>query len=79
MKVAVLAFAGARERLGWSSRGVTLAEGATVADLLEDPALAPVAALTPSLRFAINEEFAPLGARVRDGDTVALLPPVSGG
>jgi molybdopterin synthase sulfur carrier subunit len=33
----------------------------------------------PSLLFALNSEFAHLESKVRDGDEVAFLPPVSGG
>ena len=32
-----------------------------------------------SLRAAVNEEFSPLDQILKEGDTVALLPPVSGG
>jgi molybdopterin converting factor subunit 1 len=31
------------------------------------------------LRAAVNEEFVPWGAALRDGDAVAFLPPVAGG
>ncbi|HTV22653.1 MAG TPA: MoaD/ThiS family protein [Polyangiaceae bacterium] len=32
-----------------------------------------------SVRFAVNESFVTANAEIRDGDTVALIPPVSGG
>ena len=32
-----------------------------------------------SVRFAVNEAFVGMGAEISDGDTVALIPPVSGG
>jgi molybdopterin synthase catalytic subunit len=81
MKVDVLFFAAARERAGAARTTVTLADGATVADLWrrlgEDlAALQPVLA---SCRAAIDEEFAPQTAALRDGAVVAVLPPVSGG
>lgn len=31
------------------------------------------------LRVAINEEFAPWDASLRDGDTLVFIPPVAGG
>jgi sulfur-carrier protein len=31
------------------------------------------------LRVAINEDFAPWASKVRDGDSLAFLPPVAGG
>jgi molybdopterin converting factor subunit 1 len=81
MKVDVLFFAAARERAGTARTTVTLADGATVADLwrrLGDDvaALAPV---LPSCRAAVDEEFASPATALRDGATVAVLPPVSGG
>jgi molybdopterin converting factor small subunit len=32
-----------------------------------------------SLAVAVNREYSPLNVVLRDGDEVALLPPVSGG
>jgi molybdopterin converting factor small subunit len=40
------------------------------------PALGPLA---PGLRYAVNEEFASPDRELRDRDTLALVPPVSGG
>jgi molybdopterin synthase catalytic subunit len=81
MNVTVLFFAAAREKAGAERISVDLADGATVAQLwtrLADdrPALASVLA---SCRAAVDEEFAPRTAKLRDGAVVAVLPPVSGG
>ena len=79
MSVSVLLFAAARR---WTGRGALSLEavpGMTVRGLLADPSLAALGPHLSSLRFAVNEEFAPLDAAVKDGDTVAVLPPVSGG
>lgn len=40
------------------------------------PKLAPA---LPTVRFAINQNFATENAEVKDGDEVAVIPPVSGG
>jgi molybdopterin synthase catalytic subunit len=66
-------FAGLRERAGRSRLEI---EAATVADvwpalgLGEEPA---------GLLYAVNREYAERGRELRDGDEVALIPPVSGG
>src|SRR6185369_1043795 len=64
-------FAGLRERAGWSSRAV---EAATVADVW--PALG-LGDEPQGLLYAVNREYA--ARELRDGDEVALIPPVSGG
>jgi len=81
MKVVVLFFAAAREKAGAERRTLDLPEGATIADAWkrlasETPALAPVLA---SCRAAVDEEFATATTPLRDGATLAVLPPVSGG
>ncbi len=58
-----------------------LPEGATVAVLRETlGAQHPVVeALLPTLVCAIDEEYVDSSQVLRDGDRVALIPPVSGG
>lgn len=79
MRIAVRAFAGAREIVG-ARTAVEVSDGATVADVwaslcAEHPALGefPVQAL------ALNREYVPTSSPVSDGDEVAIIPPVSGG
>jgi len=72
--VSVRLFAGLRERAGADRVQVELPDGARVADLLEAMELAP-----RSCVVAINREYADAAAPVREGDEVALVPPVSGG
>jgi molybdopterin converting factor subunit 1 len=81
MTVDVLFFALARERAGVERLAVELPDDATVADLWRRlaelvPSLAPV---LPTCRAAVDETFAPTTTALRDGATVAVLPPVSGG
>ena len=81
MRIDVLFFAAAREKAGTERMSIDLADGATVAHLWsrlahDFPSLAPI--LTSS-RAAVDEQFAPMSAALRDGSTVAVLPPVSGG
>jgi molybdopterin converting factor subunit 1 len=72
--VTVRLFAGLRERAGSDRVQVELPEGALVADLLAAMEVAP-----RSCVVAINREYADAAAPVREGDEVALVPPVSGG
>ena len=81
MTVRILLFAGLRERLRSDWVELELPEGATVAELLaalgeHHPALRE---LLPPCRVAVEQEFVAAGHRVRAGDEVAVIPPVSGG
>jgi MoaE-MoaD fusion protein len=74
MNVEVRLFAGLRERAGWGRRTV---EGvARVRDVW--PALG-LGEEPEGLLYAVNREYADGGRELRDGDEVALIPPVSGG
>jgi MoaE-MoaD fusion protein len=74
MPVTVRLFAGLRERAGWSRREL---DGlARVADVW--PALG-LGEEPGGLLYAVNREYAEPGRELRDGDEVALIPPVSGG
>ncbi|HNF95990.1 MAG: molybdopterin converting factor subunit 1 [Polyangia bacterium] len=81
MKIAVRYFAHLRERLRRESDSIELADGSTVGDLLlllgeREPL---VAASRRSLQVAVNMEFMPAKTQLKDGDEVALIPPVAGG
>jgi MoaE-MoaD fusion protein len=73
LKVVVRLFAGLRERAGWSTREL---EAATVADVWPELGLGEE---PEGLLYAVNREYAERGRELRDGDEVALIPPVSGG
>ena len=73
MNVEVRLFAGLRERAGWDRRTIDVA---TVADVW--PALG-LGEEPEGLLYAVNREYAERGRALRDGDEVALIPPVSGG
>ena len=66
-------FAGLRERAGWSRREV---DAARVGDVWGELGLG---AEPDGLLYAVNREYAPRERELRDGDEVALIPPVSGG
>jgi MoaE-MoaD fusion protein len=74
-------FAVVRDRTGKSEEDLELPVGARAADamtaLIERyPTLAP---LRQRLRLAVNEELVSEDAPLRDGDELALIPPVAGG
>lgn len=77
----MLLFAAAREAAGTDAIGLDLAAGATVADAFASLAASHprLAAVLPACRAAVDEEFAPRASALRDGATLAVLPPVSGG
>ena len=80
MKVSVRLFAGLRERAGGQHVEVELPEGARVEDLLAAMGCTPVGPLSPGqCVVAINREYAARTEPIREGDEVALIPPVSGG
>lgn len=78
MRVRLRCFAQLREMLG-AELARDVAPGATVASawravVREHPALARV-----RVRFAMREAYVDGDERLRDGDEVAVFPPVSGG
>lgn len=80
MRVRALFFAAYREWAGADSLDADLRAGATVADLVAEVRRAPGLDRLPEAPVvAVNEEYARLDHRLREGDEVAFLPPVSGG
>lgn len=83
MKVTVLYFAISRETVGKSQEDIEVADGSTTQDLLQQllttyPGLESV---MRSCVFAVNQEYvAPSHSlALKDGDEVAIIPPLSGG
>jgi len=81
MQISILFFASAQDATGCSDLMWECAEGTTVEQCVLElqtrhPALI---ALAPRLRFAVNAEFADPSAVLKPGDTLAMLPPMSGG
>jgi len=74
MKIRVLFFGQLRN--SFKEQDFEISSQTTVGDVVQDLGLGEK---TSSLRFAINEEFAKLSATLKHQDTLALLPPVSGG
>jgi MoaE-MoaD fusion protein len=79
MQVSVLFFGVLKDLLSSSGEAVTLPEGATVAQLMEQLRDGVGHPVWSALAVAVNREYAAASAVLHEGDEVALLPPVSGG
>ncbi|HEY6302766.1 MAG TPA: molybdenum cofactor biosynthesis protein MoaE [Terriglobales bacterium] len=81
MKIDVLFFGALKDLLGRSGETVDLPEGARAREVLFHYAReAPrFEAMVPSLAISVNQEYSGADRALREGDEVALLPPVSGG
>jgi molybdopterin synthase catalytic subunit len=81
MRVKVLYFANFRDHVGNKEEEIELPDGATVSNLFSK-----IEELHPSLSeglptavVAVNREFAFADESIKDGDEIAIFPPVSGG
>ena len=80
MTVTLLLFASYADALGASTLDMELPQEATVGDLLSAVRARPGAdKLPPAPMVAVNQRYATLESIVREGDEVALIPPVAGG
>jgi molybdopterin converting factor small subunit len=80
VNVRVLLFASYADRLGLDSVRIALPALATVADALDHVRSLPGGEQVPPLPLcAVNLAHAGLDTRLREGDEVALLPPLAGG
>jgi molybdopterin synthase catalytic subunit len=76
MQVSVRLFAALREQAGVRERRIELPNDATVGDVWSRLGLGDEPA---GLLYALNREYVERAAPLRDGDELALIPPVSGG
>ena len=80
MKIRLVLFAQFREMAGTDELELDLVEGATAGDLVDRLRREQAWQLLPKTpAIAVNRAYAPLTARLSDGDEVALIPPVAGG
>ena len=79
MKIKVKFFASCREIAGVNEIALPIKKGSTVSDVLAtlDQKFARLA--VSDIMVAVNREFAARDYILKDGDELALLPPVSGG
>ncbi len=81
MTVELLLFAEGRTAAGRASVRLELPTGASIDDLwgVVERACPALLRFRAASRIAVNREFADAATRIREGDEVALIPPVSGG
>ena len=81
MQIRVLFFGTLKDLTGRTCESLSLPENATLGDVLRhyEQAVPRLKEFTPSLAMSVNQEYAGTDMRLRQGDEVALLPPVSGG
>lgn len=81
MQVKVLFFGMLKDLAGRGQESLSLPEHATLQDLLRHygERIPRLKAMFSSMALSINQEYAGPDSRLRDGDEIALLPPVSGG
>ncbi len=81
MTVTVKLFAAARDAVGSDSLTIQLRSGSTIRELRQRlvESYPPLAALVPHCLFAVHEEYASDETVLAVDDTLACIPPVSGG
>ncbi len=79
MKIKVLLFAGLREKAGKGEIELEVEKGTTPKDIPGRIFGLEMNAVPKSLRFVVNEDYVAGDSALKDGDEVALIPPVAGG
>lgn len=81
LRVNVLFFGPLRELTGMAEETIEFPAGTTLAQIFDNYCVRfpKLAGFRASLVASQNQEFAPWDARVSNNDTIAFLPPVSGG
>ncbi len=81
MQVRVLFFGILKDLAGRASDSLNLPENSRLSNVVEhyQKAFPGLKDLMPSLAVSVNQEYAAPDARLKQGDEIALLPPVSGG
>lgn len=81
IKIRLKLFASMKDICGFSERDLSFEKPASVNELIDKlAALHPaVAEKKGILLVAVNEDYTDTDAILKDGDTVAIFPPVSGG
>lgn len=81
MKIHVRLFAILKDRAGVGELDLSLEPGATIHDAQEKLLAShpDLGAMMSRAAFALNREYGPRTTPLKDGDELAIIPPVSGG
>ncbi len=81
MNCTVLLFAQLAESIGSDRLTIELTDGATIEDALQELGSQHeiIASMRDSLAVAVDDRYCKRTTTLSDGDTLALIPPVSGG
>jgi molybdopterin converting factor subunit 1 len=80
MKLEIITFGIARDIIGSSLFTIEITEGSSVEDLKQQILKQyPRFESLSSLMIAVNEEYGNIDTLLKEGDEIALIPPVSGG
>ena len=81
MRIKVLYFSSIKDKIGITSENIEIAENSTINDLIKllSEKYPQIKDSLQNSMFAVNEEYASIDQELKEGDTVAIIPPVSGG
>ena len=80
MQITVSAFGIARDIIGGNELELTISNEESVGDVLGQlKTKFPDFEQLTSILLAVNESYAPLEQKIKEGDELVLIPPVSGG
>ena len=81
MRIRILFFGMLKDVVGQSQEELEMPEGSSAADVLAhyESRFPRLGVSMSSLALAVNQEYADPDSKLKAGDEVALLPPVSGG
>jgi len=76
----ILYFAAVRDWIGRDEESIHIGDPVTISELADTLLGTRLGGRKPAnLLFALNEEFVGMDRKVTDADTLAVLPPLSGG
>lgn len=81
MKIIISTFSSVRTVCGFSEKNINLNDNSTVGDITKIlfHEFSELANMKGKLLFALNEEYCDENKLLREGDKLAIFPPVSGG